>query len=101
MFCERVCKSPLTRRIKDSGRGERIRTSGLLVPNQALYQAEPRPDRRWIPSHLNVHAIPTATRVEICTIIPVDGILKGDSDMHIQKLEASEDRNPQETGEWL
>ena len=25
------------------GRGERIRTSGLLVPNQALYQAEPRP----------------------------------------------------------
>lgn len=28
------------------GRGERIRTSGLLVPNQALYQAEPRPDER-------------------------------------------------------
>ena len=27
------------------GRGERIRTSGLLVPNQALYQAEPRPDK--------------------------------------------------------
>ena len=26
-----------------NGRGERIRTSGLLVPNQALYQAEPRP----------------------------------------------------------
>jgi hypothetical protein len=26
------------------GRGERIRTSDLLVPNQALYQAEPRPD---------------------------------------------------------
>ena len=26
------------------GRGERIRTSGLLVPNQALYQAEPRPE---------------------------------------------------------
>ena len=24
-------------------RGERIRTSGLLVPNQALYQAELRP----------------------------------------------------------
>ncbi len=39
--------------------------------------------------------------VEICTIIPADGILKGDSDMHIQKLEASEDRNPQETSEWL
>lgn len=30
------------------GRGERIRTSGLLVPNQALYQAEPRPARRKI-----------------------------------------------------
>ena len=29
---------------KMNGRGERIRTSGLLVPNQALYQAEPRPD---------------------------------------------------------
>ncbi len=26
-----------------SGRGEWIRTTGLLVPNQALYQAEPRP----------------------------------------------------------
>ena len=30
---------------KSNGRGERIRTSGLLVPNQALYQAEPRPER--------------------------------------------------------
>ena len=27
-----------------NGRGERIRTSDLLVPNQALYQAEPRPE---------------------------------------------------------
>ena len=26
------------------GRGERIRTSDLSVPNAALYQAEPRPD---------------------------------------------------------
>ena len=25
------------------GRGEWIRTTGLLVPNQALYQAEPQP----------------------------------------------------------
>ena len=25
------------------GRGERIRTSDPLVPNQVLYQAEPRP----------------------------------------------------------
>jgi hypothetical protein len=29
--------------LEKNGRGERIRTSGLLVPNQALYQAEPRP----------------------------------------------------------
>ena len=27
-----------------TGRGERIRTSDLTVPNRALYQAEPRPD---------------------------------------------------------
>ena len=27
------------------GRGERIRTSDILLPKQALYQAEPRPDR--------------------------------------------------------
>ena len=30
------------------GRGERIRTSDLTVPNRALYQAEPRPDVRWM-----------------------------------------------------
>lgn len=31
------------------GRGERIRTSDPLVPNQVLYQAEPLPDAvRWI-----------------------------------------------------
>gem|GEM_PF-3151454 len=29
---------------KINGRGERIRTSDLTVPNRALYQAEPRPD---------------------------------------------------------
>jgi hypothetical protein len=29
--------------IERIGRGEWIRTTGLLVPNQALYQAEPRP----------------------------------------------------------
>jgi hypothetical protein len=28
-----------------NGRGDWIRTSGLSVPNRALYQAEPRPDR--------------------------------------------------------
>jgi hypothetical protein len=30
------------------GRGERIRTSDLTVPNRALYQAEPRPDKEMI-----------------------------------------------------
>ncbi len=30
--------------LRISGRGERIRTSDLSVPNRALYQAEPRPD---------------------------------------------------------
>ena len=40
-----AAKSPLMRSLhKKIGRGGRIRTSGLLVPNQALYQAEPRPE---------------------------------------------------------
>src|SRR5215204_4971561 len=30
--------------VRNFGRGERIRTSDLSVPNRALYQAEPRPD---------------------------------------------------------
>ncbi len=34
-----------------NGRGERIRTSGLLDPNQALYQAEPRPEKTSLASH--------------------------------------------------
>ncbi len=32
--------------IDSIGRGERIRTSDLTVPNRALYQAEPRPDKK-------------------------------------------------------
>ena len=32
------------------GRSERIRTSGLLVPNQALYQAEPHPETFYLKS---------------------------------------------------
>src|SRR6185436_9997331 len=35
------------------GRGERIRTSDLSVPNRALYQAEPRPDLCPSSSKLN------------------------------------------------
>src|ERR1022692_1159850 len=34
----------LGRKERTYGRGGRIRTFDLLVPNQALYQAEPRPD---------------------------------------------------------
>ncbi len=30
-----------------NGRGERIRTSDPLVPNQVLYQAEPLPELVW------------------------------------------------------
>jgi hypothetical protein len=30
--------------MRNIGRGERIRTSDPLVPNQVLYQAEPLPD---------------------------------------------------------
>jgi hypothetical protein len=34
----------MRRREKEDGRGERIRTSGLYVPNVALYQAKLHPD---------------------------------------------------------
>lgn len=34
-----------------SGRGERIRTSGLYVPNVALYQAKLHPDCSGVPSY--------------------------------------------------
>lgn len=34
------------------GRGERIRTSGLYVPNVALYQAKLHPDRWAIRYHM-------------------------------------------------
>ena len=37
------------------GRGEWIRTTGLLVPNQALYQAEPRPDLPSLAGCGNAH----------------------------------------------
>ena len=41
-------KTALGRFFSENGRGERIRTSDLTVPNRALYQAEPRPDKqRW------------------------------------------------------
>jgi integrase len=39
--CNETAKGKL---VGASGLGEWIRTTGLLVPNQALYQAEPRPE---------------------------------------------------------
>uniref|UniRef100_E6PVN5 Uncharacterized protein n=1 Tax=mine drainage metagenome TaxID=410659 RepID=E6PVN5_9ZZZZ len=43
---------------KISGRGERIRTSGLYVPNVALYQAKLHPDGKtqWIAAN-KTHAL--------------------------------------------
>ncbi len=39
---------------RDSGRGERIRTSDILLPKQALYQAELRPGQQRIIPHCQV-----------------------------------------------
>ena len=36
---------------REAGRGERIRTSDILLPKQALYQAELRPGKRQIVPH--------------------------------------------------
>src|SRR5438034_7520118 len=36
-------RRPLAAPAREAGRGERIRTSDILLPKQALYQAEPRP----------------------------------------------------------
>jgi hypothetical protein len=43
--CPYIKKSPSSRALLtiSNGRGDWIRTSGLSVPNRALYQAEPRP----------------------------------------------------------
>ena len=38
---------------EEFGRGERIRTSGLYVPNVALYQAKLHPDAVW-EDHLEI-----------------------------------------------
>ena len=43
-----------------AGRGERIRTSGLYVPNVALYQAKLHPDEALL--ELLQSAAPTARR---------------------------------------
>ena len=53
--------------MEEFGRGEWIRTTGLLVPNQALYQAEPRPDEKDELARLRL----TQHRVYHCTPIPL------------------------------
>ena len=50
------------------GRGEWIRTTGLLVPNQALYQAEPRPEVAIISRQMPV--IPWSKQFDRSTDIP-------------------------------
>ncbi len=42
--------------IENNGRGERIRTSDPLVPNQVLYQAEPLPDVLVSPNNSSFYA---------------------------------------------
>jgi hypothetical protein len=42
--------------IRKNGRGERIRTSDPLVPNQVLYQAEPLPER--LAGYSRVESVP-------------------------------------------
>ena len=49
----RVRQKPHCRTKVTSSRGDKIRTCDLLVPNQALYQAEPHPDLRIAVSRLN------------------------------------------------
>jgi hypothetical protein len=39
-----ACSISLSECVRNNGRGERIRTSDPLVPNQVLYQAEPLPE---------------------------------------------------------
>ena len=43
----RKLKPPQMRRFEFSGRGERIRTFDILVPNQALYQTELHPENNY------------------------------------------------------
>ena len=49
-------KPPHLRRFEFSGRGERIRTFDILLPKQALYQTELRPETRQIISTFLLNA---------------------------------------------
>lgn len=52
----RKLKPPHLRRFEFSGRGERIRTFDILLPKQALYQTELRPETRQIISTFLLNA---------------------------------------------
>lgn len=52
----RKLKPPHLRRFEISGRGERIRTFDILLPKQALYQTELRPETRQIISTFLLNA---------------------------------------------
>ncbi len=54
--------------IKKDGRGERIRTSGLLLPKQALYQAKLHPENpRFYPKLSNCGN--QAFRLTLCDVV--------------------------------
>src|SRR6185436_19942464 len=68
-------KGPVSRAfLRSSGRGDWIRTSGLSVPNRALYQAEPRPEESSLPDHKvpRVPKVPWVPEVQGCA---TDGCL--------------------------
>jgi hypothetical protein len=54
---------------REPGRGERIRTSGLYVPNVALYQAKLHPDLslRWARARQALSRNPPGFQVDRCT----------------------------------
>jgi hypothetical protein len=52
----------LRRFFRNFGRGERIRTSGLYVPNVALYQAKLHPDCSADKTQWRAHSVITINR---------------------------------------
>ena len=52
----RKLKPPQMRRVEFSGRGERIRTFDILLPKQALYQTELRPETKAIITAFYINA---------------------------------------------
>src|SRR4029450_5324329 len=59
--------SAIRKEFLENGRGDWIRTSGLSVPNRALYQAEPRPDE--VPQHTTRAVTHRPSRTAIGTLV--------------------------------